>query len=259
MTSPGRWDARLYLRFERERTRPSLDLVDRLELRRPRTIVDLGCGPGNSTAVLRARWPAAICTGVDASAEMLATARRSDRQVRWVQADLRSWRPVGRVDLLFSNAALQWVPEHATLFPRLFGFLRRGGALAVQMPANTDEPYQRAVRELQRRADWRGFPTSGAGSFEVASCPEYYELLARRASRIDLWETRYVHVLPGPRAVLDWTIGTGLRPWLEGLPDERTRRRFVREYLRALRRVYPSHRGGVVLFPFLRRFVIAYR
>ncbi len=257
--SSSSWDARLYLRFERERTRPSQDLVDRIELRHPRRIVDLGCGPGNSTAVLRARWPRARCTGVDRSEEMLAAARKSDPEVRWVLADLRSWRPSAPVDLLFSNAALQWVPGHRTLFPRLLRHLRPGGALAVQMPANTDEPYQRAAERVQRRSPWRRFSTGPSIGSGVAPLAAYFDLLAPRASRVELWETRYVHVLPGPEAVVDWTRGTGLRPWLARLSDEPTRRRFLAEYLREVRRAYPRQRDGAVLFPFLRRFVVAYR
>jgi trans-aconitate 2-methyltransferase len=255
----GRWDARLYLRFEEERTQPTRDLVQRVELQRPRQIVDLGCGPGNSTAVLRARWPHAACTGVDSSAEMLEVARRSDRHVAWRQGDIRTWRPRAPVDLVFSNAALQWVPDHTRLLPRLFGLVRRDGALAAQMPANSDEPYQLAARRLQRRPAWRRYPRALSIGQDVAPPAAYFDLLARRASRVVLWDTRYVHVLPGPAAVVAWTAGTGLRPWLAGLPDDRTRRRFLAEYRTEIGRVYPRRTGGAVLFPFLRRFLVAYR
>lgn len=257
MASPARWDPLRYLRFETERTLPSRDLAARVEIDAPRQIVDLGCGPGNSTAVLRARWPAADCTGVDLSAEMLEVARRSDPGVRWVQQDLRTWVADGPVDLIFSNAALQWVRDHGTVLPRLLRMLSPGGALAVQMPANTDEPYQRAVRELRQRPPWNGFPDGPA--FQVGSSEFYYDLLAPEASRIDLWDTSYVHVLSGAEEIAEWTRGTGLSPWLAELPGEAERNRFLEEYRAKLEIAYPRRPDGRVLFPFHRRFLVAYR
>lgn len=253
------WDPAQYLRFERERTQPCRDLVTRIELAPPHRIVDLGCGPGNSTAVLRARWPTSEIVGVDRSAEMLTAARRTDPTVRWVEADAASWTPDAPVDLLFSNAALQWVPDHARQFPRLFASVAPGGAFALQMPANTDEPYQRAAVRLSASPTWSRFLGSLDLDFETEGPEFYFDRLAPLAGRIDLWDTRYVHVLAGPDEVVEWTVGTGLRPYLAALPDDAHRERFLAEYRAEIRREYPARSGGRVLFPFLRRFVVAYR
>jgi trans-aconitate 2-methyltransferase len=253
------WDPAQYLRFERERTQPCRDLVARIELTDPSLIVDLGCGPGNSTAVLRARWPRAELVGVDRSAEMLAKARQSDPAVEWVEEDLTAWSPDRPVDLLFSNAALQWVPDHDHEFARLFRLVASGGALAVQMPANTDEPYQQAAARLRASPTWNPFLRTLGSDFDLDGPDAYFDRLAPLARRVELWDTRYVHVLDGPDDVVEWTIGTGLRPWLAALPDAAHRERFLSEYRAAIRTAYPPHSGGRVLFPFLRRFLIAYR
>lgn len=253
------WDPAQYLRFERERTQPCRDLVARIELTDPKRIVDLGCGPGNSTAVLRARWPRAEVEGVDRSAEMLATARRSDPEVRWAEADASTWSPDRPVDLLFSNAALQWVPDHDHQFPRLLGLVAPGGAFAVQMPANTDEPYQRAAARLGTSPTWSPFLKNLGLDFETDPPQVYFDRLAPMARRVELWDTRYVHVLGSSDDVVEWIVGTGLRPWLAALPDDAHRERFLTEYRTEIRGAYPAHSDGRVLFPFLRRFLIAYR
>lgn len=253
------WEPARYLRFEEERSRPCRDLVARIQLPAAARLADLGCGPGNSTAILRARWPEATCVGVDSSEEMLATARRTDPTVRWVRDDIRSWSPAELFDLVFSNAALQWLDDHATLLPRLFGRLRSPGALAFQMPANEDAPYQRAFEELTHRAAWKDVGSADEGSGGARSPEFYYDLLAGAARSVDLWDTEYAHVLPDPAAIVDWTRGTALRPWLARLADPARRERFLKEYEAAIARAYPRRTDGRVLFPFRRRFVIAYR
>jgi trans-aconitate 2-methyltransferase len=253
------WDPSRYLQFERERTQPCRDLVARIEGAGFREIVDLGCGPGTSTAVLRARWPDAGVTGVDRSREMLEVARRSDPNVRWTEGDIATWTWDREFDLVFSNAALHWVPGHAQLFPRLFGRLNAGGVLACQMPANSDAPYQSAAARVQDRREWRAFPAPPLAGTETGSPEFYYDLLAPSARRIDVWDTRYLHVLDGPGAVVDWTVGTGMRPWLAVLPDDAHRARFLAAYRTEIERAYPPQPDGKVLFPFLRRFLIAYR
>lgn len=253
------WDPAQYLQFERERTQPCRDLVARLEGGPYRRIVDLGCGPGTSTAVLRARWPDAAVTGIDRSAAMLERARASDPAVTWLEDDLGRWTPEGPFDLVFSNAALQWLPDHGTLFPRLFDAVAPGGALAVQMPANDGAPYLRAVARLRARPEWRPYRPEAGSEIGIESAEFYYDLLAPRARRVDLWDTRYVHDLAGPDAIVAWTTGTGLRPWLAALPDEAHRQRFLGQYRAAIARLYPPTADGKVLFPFVRRFVVAYR
>ncbi len=253
------WDAAQYLRFERERTQPCRDLVSRIELADPRRIVDLGCGPGTSTAVLRARWPAAEVTGVDRSEEMLRVARHSDTAVTWVTGDIGGWAADRPFDLVLSNAALHWVPDHAELFPRLLAQVAPGGALATQMPANDAAPFQVAADRLRAEIEWRPFFPPGPTLPPLAGPEFYHDLLAPLARRVEQWDTRYVHVLAGPDDIVEWTLGAGLRPWLARLPDDATRERFLGEYRRAIAREYPPRADGRVLFPFLRRFLIAYR
>lgn len=251
--TPG-WDPAQYLRFASERTRPAVELAARVPLAEVTEAVDLGCGPGNSTEVLAARWPAARLTGVDSSPEMLAEARAAHPDWAWVEADVAAWAPATAPDLIFSNAALHWLDDHAKLFPRLMSYLAPGGLLAVQMPANYDAPSHTLMREAGAPwADRLPAPRSLAGDAGA-----YYDWLAPRAASVDLWETTYHHVLDGPEAVVDWVRGTGLRPYLEALePSDRPA--FEARYLELIREAYPHRADGTVLMPFQRLFLVAVR
>ena len=259
------WNSDQYLKFAGERTQPSIDLVARIALDTPKTIIDLGCGPGNSTAVVARRWPAATITGLDSSSAMLTTARRDYPQWTWIESDIVGWAqrpaatPANRPDLVFSNAALQWVPDHATLIPRLLEGVAAGGALAFQIPHSLEMPHHRCIRDLAASATWRNRFTRQPVTWHVEAPEFYYDALATRATRVDLWLTDYAHVLAGPQSVLEWHRGTGLRPFLEALPDEAARDDFLREYLAALTPHYPPRTDGKVLMYFRRLFVIAYR
>lgn len=256
----GTWDAAQYLRFERERTQPAIDLLRRVELERPDRLVDLGCGPGNSTQLLGQRWSGAHVTGVDRSAEMLAAARTRAPAFEWVSADLASWTAPAPFDLVFSNAALQWVPDHGRLIPRLWESVAPSGVLAFQVPARSEPapPWIAAWESVAVREFPRSPPIDPVGR-TVRPLEEYYDMLAPRADAVAVWETEYRHVLDGPGAVVEWVEGTGLRPWLQSLPDDAARGRFRRAYLPEIERGYPVRPDGRVLFPFLRRFVVAER
>lgn len=253
------WDADQYLQFADERTRPCRDLVAGLNIDSPRTIADLGCGPGNSTAVLAERWPGADIVGVDSSRQMIDAAHRAYPRWKWHQQDIAAWAPDAPVNLVFSNAALQWVADHEALFVRLFQHVAPGGALAVQMPANIDAPAHVLMRQMAASHLWRGFFQRGLRQWHVHTLPFYYDLLASRAARVDLWETQYLHVLSGAAAIVQWYRGTGLRPFLDALPDDAHRDRFTAEYARGIESLYPPRSDGRVLFPFRRIFVVAYR
>jgi trans-aconitate 2-methyltransferase len=253
------WNAEQYLRFADERTRPCRDLTQAIALEAPRRIVDLGCGPGNSTAVLAARWPEAEVVGLDSSEAMIAAARREAPRGTWVLGDIASWTSATPFEIVFSNAALQWVPDHATTFSRLFAQVARGGALAVQMPCNPDAEAHEAMRLIAARPTWRPYFSAGVREWHVHPSAFYYDALAPPAARLDLWETEYLHVMPNPLAIVEWYRGTGLRPFLDPLPNEATRRRFLDEYLEAITAAYPVRPDGRVLLPFRRLFVIAYR
>ncbi|HET8901335.1 MAG TPA: methyltransferase domain-containing protein, partial [Holophagaceae bacterium] len=203
------WDPAQYLKFAGTRTRAASDLLARVPLDAPSTVVDLGCGPGNSTELLARRWPGARVTGVDSSAEMLASARKALPEVAWVQADVASWEPEAPADLIFANAVLHWLTDHEMLLRRLMGCLAPGGALAVQMPMNFDAPAYRLIREL---AD-----TPVASDWRPPLAPEaYYRILASHAASVDLWETEYQQVMAGVGDILEWAKGTVLLPYLQG-------------------------------------------
>ncbi len=253
------WDSSQYLRFAEERTQPAIDLAARVTLATPVRIIDLGCGPGNSTAVLARRWPQADLTGLDSSAAMLTTARHDFPQLKWQVGDIASWEPDHAYDLIYANAALQWVSDHRALLPRLFGQVAPDGALAFQVPANQDGPPHRLMRELARSPYWSGRFIARPREWQAEAAESYYDMLSPRAARIDLWVTEYIHVLPDAAAIVDWYRGTGLRPWLEALSSGEERDDFIAAYTAEISRAYPARPDGRVLFPFRRLFVIAYR
>ena len=251
------WDPSRYLRFGSERTQPCIDLANRITIE-PGRIVDLGCGPGNSTDVLRTRWPDAEITGVDRSLEMLEQARQTDLDVTWVEADISGYQPFEPVDLIFSNAALQWVPNHRKLLPELLRQLRPGGILAVQIPYHLPSPAHRAIEELCVAEPWRQWLNPVPKPFEILEPSDYYQVLTPHTAQLDLWETTYLHILEKPRAIVDWMQATGLRPYLAKLPEER-QDAFLDAYLTKVEQSFPTQPDGRVIFPFPRLFWVALR
>ncbi len=251
----ARWNPATYLEFADERSRPFFDLTSRIDARAPATVVDLGCGPGQLTAVLAARWPNATVQGIDSSVEMVeaATAHTGER-VSFALGDVASWRPAVPVDVIVSNATLQWVPGHRGLIPRLVEALRPGGWLAFGVPRNFSEPSHRMLHELA--ADPRfAVTTRDVDTPSAYDAGTYLADLARLGCHVDAWETTYLHILTGPDAVFRWISGTGARPVLQAL-SEAQRAEFVPEYQALLRSAYPEHEFGTVL-PFRRVFVVA--
>lgn len=253
------WDPVSYQRFTEERGRPFDELLARVPAVAPTRVVDLGCGPGTQTVTLLDRWPAASVVGVDSSAEMVAAARaRSpDPRLTFVHDDLRTWRPERPVDMLVANATLQWVPGHLDLLPALAGHLTPDGWLAFQVPGNYDQPSHRLLAQLRGSPRWRDRLGAGVAEAAVHEPATYLSVLAGLGLTVDAWATTYLHVLDGTDAVLDWTLGTTLRPVLARL-DEDERAEFVAEYAALLRPAYPRQRFGTV-FPFRRIFVVAHR
>ena len=246
------WDPAVYLEFAQERSRPFLDLVQRIPAA-PRTIVDLGCGPGHLMPVLRARWPEADLTGVDSSPEMIERARASDPGTRYELASIEDWVPDQNVDLVISNAAFQWVPGQREVISRLAQSAR---TIAFQVPNNFAEPGHTLLHEIAGRAPYAPHTPSTPQRHGV-SAEMYLDLLARPGWTVDAWETRYLHVLHGDNPVFDWISGTGARPVLQSLPPH-LRDQFEREYKTALAQAYPARPWGTVL-PFTRVFVVATR
>jgi trans-aconitate 2-methyltransferase len=252
------WDPERYLTFGDQRTRPARDLVARVPLEKAGRVADLGCGPGNSTALLAKRWPEAAIVGVDNSPEMLAEARATGIRATWVEADIGAWTPDGPLDLLYSNAALHWLGDHATLLPRLMGQLRAEGVLAVQMPRNFAAPSHVLLRETAASGPWADRLAGILEGRPVAAPEWYYDLLAAHAQALDIWETEYLHVLEGDDPVLRWTRGTALRPIAQALDPEQFAA-FEAAYAARLRAAYPRRADGRTLFPFRRLFIVAQR
>lgn len=254
-----KWDADQYLKFAGERTQPVYDLLHRVRLSHPRRIVDMGCGPGNSTEVLWDRWPEASLVGVDSSPDMIRKAREKFPERTWTQGDAATWRAAGSLDLIFSNAMLHWVPDHAAVCRHLLSLLAPGGALAVQVPAHYDSPLHREIVDVSREPRWRTRLEGARQALTNQPPGFYYDLLTPLAAGLDLWETTYYHVLPGPEGVIEWFRGSGLRPYLEALASDEERRAFEAMLLERYSTTYQRRANGNILFPFRRMFWVAYR
>lgn len=251
------WDPATYLAFADERGRPFLDLLTRVDAD-PATVVDLGCGPGQLSPVLRARWPRARLLGVDSSAEMIDRARADDADpgTAYELADVATWEPDAPVDVMVSNALLQWVPEPLAVVERLAAHVRPGGTFALQVPGNFDAASHRLLHELATRQPYAAH-TQGLDEARGTELTAWFELFAGLGWTVDAWETTYLHVLQGEGPVFTWISGTGARPVLQALPDD-VRPGFEREYRAALREAYPARPWGTVL-PFRRLFCVARR
>lgn len=247
------WDPALYLAFDDDRARPFHDLLARIGATSPRRVVDLGCGPGNLADVLRARWPNAVISALDSSAEMVAAAR--ERGIDAEQADVVDWSPPPDADVVVSNAVLHWVPEHLDLLPRWLAALPRGAWFAMQVPGNFAAPSHDLVRELLAERRWAGrVPVRGADA--VAAPSAYAEVLAGAAEHVDVWETTYLHRLSGADPVMRWISSTALRPVRDALSDD-DYAAFTAELAPRLRAAYPARPDGSTWFPFRRVFAVA--
>jgi trans-aconitate 2-methyltransferase len=252
------WNADLYLQFSSERTQPSLDLIGRIKVSQPARIIDLGCGPGNSTAILHQRWPEANLIGLDSSADMIASAAQTYPTEQWVLADIATWKADTPFDLVFSNATLQWLPDHERLFRHLFAQVASGGALAVQLPAHEQSPLRQVVDEVADDPLWCDRLSAARQALTRESPSFYYDVLGAIATHIDLWETEYYHQMENPQAILNWFRATGLRPFLAALETEEEKQRFEQLVLEGYTQAYPPQKNGRILFPFRRLFIVAY-
>lgn len=251
------WKPELYLKFEIQRTQPAIDLCARIELSEPKRIIDIGCGPGNSTAVLKKRWPNAAMTGLDSSPAMIAQAAEMDNTVKWICADAADdLSDLGLFDVVFSNAAIQWMPHHEQLLPKLFSMLESGGVLAVQVPNTAAMPIHIALPALSLTEKWRK-QLGNVASHTTYPASYYYDLLSTMTADIDLWETHYHHVMESHHALVQWYSSTGLRPYIDSLESESDKAAFLADFEDVLQSAYPVQRDGKVLFPFVRIFFIA--
>jgi len=255
------WDPNQYRQFGDERSRAFYELISRIGATDPQSVADIGCGPGELTVELCRRWPNADVAGVDSSAEMIAAAREvlaaagaEGPRPRFEHMDARDWKPAGHLDVIVSNAMLQWVPDHESLLVKWVDYLADGGWLAFQVPANHDEPTHRLLRELARTDRWSDKLSAVALTRQAANPADYLDLLGASCA-VDAWETTYLHVLAGEDPVLRWISGTGLRPVITTLVGAE-REQFLTEYGGLLRQAYPQASYGTA-FPFRRVFVVA--
>ena len=253
------WNARQYLKFEDERTRPPRDLLAQVPLQRPRLAVDLGCGPGNSTELLIERFPQSKVIGLDSSPDMLRKARERLPNIKFIEGDIATWTPEERIDLLFANAALQWVPDHQRVMRALLESLPKGGVLAAQLPDNTAEPALVAQRKVAASGPWAADPRVKAAARDALPSPEtYYDVLKPVCTQIDIWHSVYNHVMATPQAIVEWFKGSSLQPYLS-LLDAGMREQFLAAYTDKVVGAYKPRVDGKVLLKFPRLFIVAAR
>lgn len=251
------WSAAQYSKFEKERNRPVLDLLSRVRKGDVAKVIDLGCGPGNSTEFLHQHFPNAEVTGIDSSIDMVAAARKRLPNLQFEVADIAQWESDKPYDLIFANAALQWVPDHAALFPKLINKLASGGILAVQMPDNLDEPTHRLMRSTAANGPWSEKLAVASKRLPRESAEWYYQELHHLVETLDIWRTTYYHPLSGgAKAIVEWLKGTGLRPFLDPLTAIE-KEDFLALYTREIEKAYPVLSNGIVLLPFPRLFIAA--
>ena len=249
------WNPATYLAFGGQRTRPAADLLARIPLQNPGRVIDLGCGPGNSTGLLAARWPGAGLEGFDSSPAMLEQAKASGVPANWILGDIAAWNPDAPYDLIYSNATFQWLTDQAALLPRLLSFVRPDGVFAFQVPVNFDAPSHALMRETANDPRWKA-KLANARETERGDAAVYYDWLKPQAVTLDIWETEYLQVLEGEDAVYRWISGTGLRPFVQAL-EGADRETFIATYKEKLNAAYPRRADGTTLFPFQRLFVVA--
>jgi trans-aconitate 2-methyltransferase len=251
------WEPQTYLRYADIRFRAGLDLMARIPKEQYSSIYDLGCGTGHLTRILADTFPNSNPIGVDSSPEMLAEARREFPTLAWQQADIRSWRPPTPPDLIYTNAALQWVPDHETLLPAFLNALRPGGVLATQVPRHFESPSHLGLKDLVMQSECR----AKLEPLLLAPIPPpetYWRWLSPHARHLDLWETIYLHVLEGKDPVVNFMRGTALRPLLSALSADEGAK-FIDAFAERMAVVYPTQKNGQTLFPFRRLFLVAQR
>jgi trans-aconitate 2-methyltransferase len=252
------WNPQQYLKFSGHRLRPAVDLLMRIPDFAVRTAADLGAGAGNVTKLIKERWPDAAVLALEGSREMVAAGQKAAPNVEWLQQDLASWQPQRKFDLVYSNAALHWLPDHATLFPGLIQTVEPAGFMAVQMPRNFTAPSHLLIGETALNGPWRSKVEHLVTAPPVHEPAFYHDLLMPLCDDIDIWETEYLQVLEGDNPVKEWTKGTWLTRYLDVL-DGPEKAAFESAYGERVAKAYPKNSRGQTLFPFRRLFMVAQR
>jgi trans-aconitate 2-methyltransferase len=249
-----------YLKFGDERTQPSIDLVNRIKMSSPpQNILDIGCGPGNSSRILTDRWPSAKLVGLDSSPNMIEKAKKDYPQREWILSDASTFSPMSKFDIVFSNATIQWIPNHENLLKQFCAMLSDNGVLAFQIPLFRDMPISKAIAKVAQMERWR-IKTSGCSNlFTYHDYGFYFDRLSKELVSVELWETYYLHVLESQLSIIEWTKSTAMKPYLDCLSNDTEKTEFEEEVLLEVKKEYPCQENGKVIFPFKRLFVIGYK
>ncbi|TWR26192.1 trans-aconitate 2-methyltransferase [Mucilaginibacter achroorhodeus] len=257
--SSDTWSADLYSKYEAERNRPIYDLLNRIQTNAIKIAADVGCGPGNSTELLKQKFPDAKIIGMDSSANMIEAARKRLPEVQFDIADVATWENKGLFDVILSNAVLQWVPDHATILPALLNRLNPGGTLAIQVPDNFAEPTHRLMRHVAANGPWAEKLTAAPKRLDRQSPDWYFSLLHDKVESVDIWRTTYFHpIKTGAAGIVEMVKSTGLRPYLDVL-EAGEQQDFLEEYQQQIAKEYPAQADGTVLLPYPRLFIVAMR
>jgi trans-aconitate 2-methyltransferase len=251
------WNPELYLAFGKERIQPSIDLVARIDYEHPQRIIDIGCGPGNSTQVLQRRWTNSEIIGADNSPAMIRKASEDYPHQKWIMYDAGKDSLDQKFDIVFSNATIQWIPDHEKLIREFYELLNERGVLAIQVPLFNEMPLGVAISEIARLRRWSQSTEGADNTFTIRTASYYYDQLSRYFTKIDLWTTDYYHVMESHSAILEMIRSTGLRPYLERLSDENERKEFEALVFDRIKLDYPLQINMKVLFPFKRLFFVA--
>ena len=252
----NKWDSEKYLKFEKERTQPAIDLVRRVEGRTVYSALDVGCGPGNSSAVIKSVFPEAEILGIDFSADMIERAKKDYTDIIFEQwdADEFSEKTGKKFDLIFSNACLQWLPDQFKTIKNLYKLLNENGIMAIQIPCNFDEPIHHLIHKVVTSEKWEGV-FQHQRNYVMGTVEEYFDVLSALSDEFDIWTTTYHHVLPSHEAIWTWYEGTGLRPYLSQI-DDSMRIEFKKDIMEEIRLNYPLQKNGKVIFNFPRLFFV---
>lgn len=253
------WNPDLYMKFKSERTQPSIDLISKIDQLDPKVIIDIGCGPGNSTQALMNRWPKSKITGLDGSATMINKAKQDYPHQKWIVADASTYESETKFDIVFSNAAVQWIPNHENLLSKFHDLLSDKGAIAIQIPLFWDMPLGKIIDNVAKDDRWKTQTGDVSRLFTIHDYSFYYNQLSNFFNKIDIWETKYMHVLDSHESILEMIRSTGLKPYLEKLINVSDQNEFEKIVLAGIKKEYPIQSNGKVILPFNRFFLIGYK
>lgn len=259
MNTTQDWNPELYLKFEEERTQPAIDLASRIKVENPKKIIDVGCGPGNSTNVLARRWSESQIIGIDNSKSMIESARINYPDIKWRIEDATQMESIEKYDIIFSNATIQWIQNQEKLISNLVDILNYGGALAVQIPMYYNMPVSKAIKDVSLTKKWKKLTEGASDVFTFHSSDYYYDILSKHVKFVTMWKTSYFHIMPSHQKIVEMLKSTGMKTFLDKLNSQKEKDEFEKDALQEIKRTYPGQKDGKVLFPFERLFFIGYK